>query len=392
MKIRVTFWRAATAAILVLFAVATYLRFTRGLGGVTSLSDQFPWGLWIAFDILCGVGLAAGGFTVAAMVYLFGWEKYRPVLRATILTAFLGYLMVVFALLYDLGKPWNVWHPLIRYNPHSVMFEVGWCVMLYTTVLALEFAPSVWQRLRWGKALKIWKRITVPLVLAGVLLSTLHQSSLGSLFLIMPQKLHPLWYSSLLPVFFFVSAVSVGLAMVAVESYLSHRAFDKEIEWPILSDFGKFMVIPLSLLAVMKGFDLFQGGGYRYLFALSPEAGLFWLENLMAILVPLALILFFDATEKPSMLLLVAFMMVGGFMLNRINVAITAMDATVRSGYFPSFWEVVVSVGVVTTGCLLFGLAAKYLPIYENEPLVERWARPVYVWPTREERMPAGIK
>jgi Ni/Fe-hydrogenase subunit HybB-like protein len=385
MKLRVTFWRLATAVILALFAVATYLRFTRGLGGVTALSDRFPWGLWIAFDILCGVGLAAGGFTVAAMVYLFGWEKYRPVLRPTILTAFLGYLMVVFALLYDLGKPWNVWHPLIRYNPHSVMFEVGWCVMLYTTVLAMEFAPSVWQRLRWGKALKVWKRITVPIVLAGVLLSTLHQSSLGSLFLIMPQKLHPLWYSNLLPVFFFISAVSVGLAMVAVESYFSHRAFGKEIEWPILSDFGKFMVIPLGLLAVMKGFDLFQGGGYRYLFSLSPESALFWLENLLAIILPLVLIMLFDASEKPRLLLAVAFMMVGGFILNRINVAITAMDATLRAGYFPAFWEVVVSVGVVTTGCILFGLAVKYLPIYENEPLVERWARPVYVWPARDE-------
>jgi Ni/Fe-hydrogenase subunit HybB-like protein len=381
MKFRITFWRVIAVVILGAFAAATYLRFTRGLAGVTNLSDRFPWGLWIGFDILCGVGLAAGGFTVAAMVYLFGWEKYRPVLRPAILTAFLGYLLVVFALLYDLGKPWNVWHPIVMYNPHSVMFEVGWCVMLYTTVLALEFAPSVWQRLRWGAGLRIWKRITVPLVLAGVLLSTLHQSSLGSLFLIMPQKVHPLWYSSLLPVFFFVTAVSIGLAMVMVESYLSHRAFGKEIEWHILSDFGKFMVVPLLVLAVIKSFDLFQGGGYARLFEATTETGLFWLENLMLIILPLIFIFGLNASEKPKLLLATAFTMVGGFVLNRLNVSITAMDATARAGYFPTWGEMAVSMGVVTVGVIAFGLAVKYLPIYDNEPLVERWARPVYVWP-----------
>lgn len=381
MKIRITFWRVATVAILATFAVVTYLRFSRGLGAVTNLSDHFPWGLWIGFDILCGVGLAAGGFTVAAMVYLFGWERYRPVLRPAILTAFLGYLMVVFALLYDLGKPWNVWHPLIMYNPHSVMFEVGWCVMLYTTVLALEFAPSVWERLRWGTGLKIWKRITIPMVLAGVLLSTLHQSSLGSLFLIMPEKIHPLWYSSLLPVFFFVSAVAIGLAMVMVESALSHRAFGKEIEWHILSDFGKFLVIPLLVLAVMKAFDLFQGGGYAYLFQATSTTGLFWLENLALIVVPLVLIVGFNASEKPRLLLGTAFMMVGGFILNRMNTSVTALDATLGANYVPTWQEFTVSIGVVTVGVVLFGWAVKYLPIYDHEPLIERWSRPVYAWP-----------
>jgi len=380
MKPRITFWRVTTFVILALFAVGTYLRFTGGLARVTNLTDAFPWGLWVAFDILCGVGLAAGGFTVAAMVYLFGWERYRPVLRPAILTAFLGYLFVVFALLFDLGKPWNVWHPLIMHNPHSVMFEVGWCVMLYTTVLALEFAPSVWQKLRWGRGLRIWKRITVPLVLAGVLLSTLHQSSLGSLFLILPQTMHPLWYSGLLPVLFFISAVGVGLAMVVVESYFSSRAFGRQIEWHLLSDFGKFMVLPMLLLAVIRGFDLFQSGGLALAFAPTREAALFWLEILLSLVAPLVLILGFGASDKPKWLLATAFLSVGGFILYRINVAITAIDATVRSGYFPSFWEVMISLGVVTAGCVVFAAAVKYLPIYEDQPLVERWKRPVYVW------------
>jgi len=260
------------------------------------------------------------------------------------------------------------------------MFGVSWGVMLYTMVLTLEFTPSVWQELSWGRALLIGKRITVPLVLAGVLLSTLHQSSLGSLFLIMPQKIHPLWFSNLLPILFFISAVGVGLAMVIVESYFSSRAFGREIEWHLLSDFGKFMILPMLIMAVLRGFDLFQSGGLALAFAATPEAALFWLEIGLSILAPLVLILVFGASDRPKLLMVTAFLSVGGFILNRINVSITAIDATVRAGYFPSFWEVVISLGVVTLGCVVFATAAKYLPIYENEPLVERWKRPVYVW------------
>src|SRR3970040_1638116 len=193
---RLGFWLGIFVVLLMAGLYITFRRFTGGLGGTTALSDAFPWGLWIGFDVLCGVGLAAGGFTLAATVYVFNLEKYRPILRPTILTAFLGYLLVIFALLYDLGKPWNIWHPLIMWNPRSVMFEVAWCVMLYTAVLALEFLPVVLERLGWIRAVTWHHKITPPLVVAGVILSILHQSSLGSLYLIVPEKLYPLWCSS----------------------------------------------------------------------------------------------------------------------------------------------------------------------------------------------------
>src|SRR5947209_667728 len=159
-------------------AVAFYTRVMYGLGASTNLSDQFPWGIWIGFDILCGVGLAAGGFTLVAVVHIFNIEKYKPILRPTILTAFLGYVLVVCALLFDLGQPQRIWHAMVMWNPHSVMFEVAWCVMLYTTVLALEFAPAVFEKFGWHRGLKAVKLISVPLVILGVILSTLHQSSL----------------------------------------------------------------------------------------------------------------------------------------------------------------------------------------------------------------------
>ena len=174
-----TFWKIVAAIILAAGVYVTYVRFTRGLGATTNLSDQFPWGLWIGFDILCGVGLAAGGFTLAAIVHIFNIKRFEPILRPTILTAFLGYLLVIFALMYDLGRPLQIWHAIIMWNPHSVMFEVAWCVMLYTTVLALEFSPVVLEKFHMTKTLGIIKRISPVLIIAGVLLSTLHQSSLG---------------------------------------------------------------------------------------------------------------------------------------------------------------------------------------------------------------------
>ena len=222
--IRFTFWKAIFAVIMVAGVYCTYIRFFHGLGAATNLSDQFPWGLWIGFDVMCGVMLAAGGFTLTAAVEIFNIKRFHSIVRPTILTAFMGYLLVCAALMYDLGLPWNIWHPLIMRNPHSVMFEVAYCVMFYTTVLALEFSPIVLERFKLKRALKVVRSLMVVFVILGVLLSTLHQSSLGTLYLIMPNKLHPFWWSPLLPVFFFLSAIAVGLAMTIFESSKIGRA------------------------------------------------------------------------------------------------------------------------------------------------------------------------
>ena len=230
MKLKLTFWRVIFIIVMVIGAYGGYVRFRYGLGPSTNLSDRFPWGLWIGFDVLCGVMLAAGGFTLTAAVHIFNIKRWHPIVRPTVLTAFLGYVLVCVALMFDLGRPYNIWHPLIMRNPHSVMFEVAYCVMLYTTVLALEFSPIVLERFKLEKPLRIIRGVLIPLVIAGVLLSTLHQSSLGSLYLIMVNKLHPFWYTPLLPVFFFLSAICVGLAMTIFESSMSA----KSAAWPLL--------------------------------------------------------------------------------------------------------------------------------------------------------------
>src|SRR5580700_6382318 len=178
-RIRFTFWKAVFLVIMVAGLYSTYIRFFHGLGASANLSDQFPWGIWIGFDVLCGVMLAAGGFTLTAAVHIFNIKRLRPIVRPTILTAFLGYVLVCIALMYDLGRPYRIWHPLIMRNPHSVMFEVAYCVMLYTAVLSLEFSPIVLERFNLQKPLKIVRTALIPLVILGVILSTLHQSSLG---------------------------------------------------------------------------------------------------------------------------------------------------------------------------------------------------------------------
>jgi len=366
---KITFWRGVLVIILASGLYSTFVRFSGGLGASTALSDQFPWGLWIGFDVLCGVALAAGGFTISAVVYIFHIERFKPIIRPTILTAFLGYLLVIVALLFDLGKPYNIWHPLVMWNPSSVMFEVAWCVMLYTTVLGLEFSPMLFERLRLEKPLKLIHALTIPLVIVGVILSFLHQSSLGSLFLIVPHKLHPLWYSPLLPVFFFISAMALGCAMTIFESFLSFRAFRKRLEIDLLADLGKVTVVVLAVYVVLKIQDLMGRGALGLAFEPTYEGRMFLAEMLLGVIAPIILLVNPRIRTNHFGLFVSAVMVVLGFIMNRLNVSITGMETASGVSYFPSWTELSVTFMIVASGFILFGLAVKYLPIFPSEEL-----------------------
>jgi Ni/Fe-hydrogenase subunit HybB-like protein len=359
---RISFWNAVFVLILAAGAYATHVRFFHGLGAVTHLSDSFPWGIWIGFDILCGVGLAAGGFTMAAAVYLFRIQKMKPLVRPAILTAFLGYLLVVGALAFDLGQPWRVWHPLVMWNPHSVMFEVGWCVTLYTTVLATEFSPIVFERLHWTRALKVVRSIMIPLAVFGVILSTLHQSSLGSLYLIMPEKLYPLWYSPYLPLLFFLSAVSVGCAMLIFESFMSRRAFGHKLDLPVLVDLGRVALVILIVYGLFRFLDMRERHVLGYITPVTPEGRMFLVEVGLGLLLPIAILAVPRWRNTQNGLFLGALCTVLGFVMNRLNVSLTGMERAVGS-YFPSWMEIAVTMSIVAVGFFLFGMAVKHLPI-----------------------------
>jgi Ni/Fe-hydrogenase subunit HybB-like protein len=361
---RLGFWPLVFALVVAVFAAVSVVRFTRGLGATTHLSDQFPWGVWIGFDILCGVGLAAGAFTLMAVVHLFHLRRFEPIVRPTVLTGFLGYLFVSFALLYDLGQPWRIWHALVFWNPHSVMFEVAWCVMLYTTVLGLEFLPVVFERLRLERPRRILRAVSTPLVIVGVILSTLHQSSLGTLYLIVPEKLHPLWYSPLLPVLFYLSAIGAGLGMVILESHLSGRAFGRRLEMELLEPLGRAMMVLLALYGLLRVDLLARTGALRLAFEPTYEGRMFLVEFGLGVALPLALLAWPRIRTSASGLVVGAFCAVLGFIVHRLNVSVTALERASGTRYIPSWMELVVSLGLVAIGFFAFALAVRYLPIF----------------------------
>jgi Ni/Fe-hydrogenase subunit HybB-like protein len=361
---KITVWRVIFAAILLSGAYATYLRIVYGLGGSTNLSDKFPWGLWIGFDVMCGVGLAAGGFTLVAMVHIFNIKQYRPVLRPAILTAFLGYLLVTVGLLYDVGRPDRMWHPLVMWNPHSVMFEVAWCVTLYSTVLFLEFLPIVFERFGLHKPMEWIHRISVPMMILGVLLSTLHQSSLGTLFLIVPEKLYPLWYTPILPLLFFVSAIAVGLAMTIFESWHSSRAFGRALELPLLASLGRVLAVAMSVYLWIRFLDLLHRDAFGLLLRNRTETWLFLLEIALAV-VPTALLYQSRIRRSPAALYFCAVMVVFSFIANRLNVGITGLEAGSGTHYMPKWSEVAVTLSLVAVGFAIFRVIGQYFPVFE---------------------------
>lgn len=375
LRAKITFWRVVLAIALIAGAYATIIRFFRGLGASTNLTDAFPWGLWIGFDVMCGVMLAAGGFTLTSAVYLFNLKKFKPIVRPAVLTAFLGYLLVVVALLFDLGRGYRIWHPLVMWNPRSVMFEVAWCVTLYTTVLSLEFAGVALERFQLNKLLRLQKILLVPLVIAGVMLSTLHQSSLGSLYLIVPNKLHPFWYTPILPVLFFLSALCVGLAMTIFESSMSAKHFGKQLELPLIQALGRTLLVMVGVYTVVRFEDLLHRGALALLAKGGWETILLLVELLLGSALPIMLLLIPKVRESPKGLYLAAVLCLLGFVTNRMNVAITGMEAGTGQHYFPKWTEITITLAIIGFGFFVFAVAVKYLPIFSHEAAYERAAQ-----------------
>ena len=258
--------------------VVAMIRYADGIGSISNLSNAYPWGFWISFDLFTGVAIGSGAFVMAAIVYIFELEEFRPLVRPSVLTGFLGYTMVVIALLVDLGHPERIWYMIIHHNHTSVLLEIGICVMSYLTVLAIEFAPVIFEGLKWEKWAHLLHKFIMPFVILGVVLSTLHQSSLGSLLLIQPEKLFPLWWTPILPVEFFISSLVIGLAMVVFESSLSSRYFKRGLELDLLEKLGRAVPYVLGIYLTVKFGEIFIAGDARYLFTGGLMSFLFWTE------------------------------------------------------------------------------------------------------------------
>jgi Ni/Fe-hydrogenase subunit HybB-like protein len=357
--------------------IIAMVRYASGISAISNLNNSYPWAFWISFDLFTGVAISSGAFLMAAIVYIFELKEFHPLVRSSVLTGFLGYTMVVIALLVDLGHPERIWYMLIHMNGTSVLLEIGLCVMTYLTVLVIEFAPVVFEGLKWQKFAHFIHRFIMPFVILGVVLSTLHQSSLGSLLLIQPAKLYPLWWTPILPVLFFVSAVSIGLSMIIIESSVSALYFKRGLETHLLEKLARTIPIVLGIYLVIKFTQLALAGDLQSLFTSGLMSLLFWAEILVGAVAPLVYFSFKKVRQNPKWLLAGAIFQLLGMVLNRFNVswfAVTHSDPMTylpafmsNVHYFPSLPEVLVSVGIFSGGILAFGLAVKYLPVFEED-------------------------
>jgi Ni/Fe-hydrogenase subunit HybB-like protein len=365
---------AVVALILAAGIPAIVYRFAFGIGYASNLTQANPWGIWIGFDVLSGVALAAGGFTVATAVYVLGMKDYHPIVRPAVLTGFLGYAFVVIGLCADLGRPWKLPVPMVySYGTGSVMFEVGWCVALYLTVLALEFSPAVLEWLGLRRLHRLIVKMTLGLTILGLCLSTLHQSSLGALFLMMPHRVHPLWYSGYVPIFFFVSAIAAGLSMVIVESALAHRFFPAQLDrrHKAVSDtltlgLAKAAAVVLFAYFFLKLHGLIDGGRTDLL--LTGYGAWFLFEVLGFIAAPALLYALAVRRESARLARWVAAWTVLGIVVNRLNLSVITFNWNAAERYVPSALEILISVTIVTIGVTTYRWIVNRMPVLHEDP------------------------
>ncbi len=362
------------------------IRFIWGIGAVTNLDNYTPWGLWIGVDVAAGVALAAGGFTSAALGHVIHREKYNAIVRPALLTAMLGYTFVAFAVFTDIGRFYYIWHPLIMWNGNSALFEVGICVMIYMSVLYIEFLPIAAERfigkVNFPNFLKFLNKPIDGLlrilnnglsktmfifIIAGVVLSTLHQSSLGTLMVIAGQKMHPLWQTPILPLLFLLSAIAVGFPMIIFESLLASNSFKMKPELKLLSGLGKMTAPIIGVYLAFKIGDIFVRESFKYLVVLDVPSWMFITE--IAIMIRAFFMFLSKKTENsPSRLFIASSLVIAAVLLNRINSFIIAYNPFYNPViYYPSFGEISVTVGCIALLVLAYRAFVMIFPVITQE-------------------------
>ncbi|WP_321493732.1 NrfD/PsrC family molybdoenzyme membrane anchor subunit [uncultured Desulfobacter sp.] len=395
MALRKPFWTPGVlvmVAFMIAGAVAILARFTGGIGYVANLSTARPWGLWVGVDVATGVALAAGGFTTAAVAHIFGRHAYEPVTRPALLTAVLGYTFVVLGLIVDIGRSWAIWKPMFNWNTNSVLFEVAMCVMCYLNVLYLEFFPIVAEQFKGNVNLPgplallnglvddilhigdaIIDKIMWALIILGVVLSCMHQSSLGSLMLIAPTKLHPLWYTPILPLLFLTSAFAVGYPMVVFETTIATSSFKLDSEMNILTPLTRITIFLLGFYMVLKIGDMAVRGTWIYLLDGTAQSNAFVAELVLGVILPWLMLLSSKIRASRKGLFIAATLIVAGVVLNRINVFIVGFKPPLSDpGYFPSIGEMMVTFGLIATLMFIYRIAVTYLPVLQGSQEVSR--------------------
>lgn len=406
--------RFFTPGVLVVCAVAALgagvalVRFALGLGATTNLTDANPWGIWIAIDVACGVALAAGGFTTAFLVHILHRERYHPLLRPALLTAMIGYTFVAIGVATDLGRWWALWHvPLPRmWQPNSVLFEVAMCVMCYLSVLYIEFLPVVCERLRGrvrlpGRLAALNRpaeallaildaslgRVITVFVILGIVLSCMHQSSLGTLMVIAAGKLHPLWQTPFLPLMFLLSAFSVGFPMVIFESILATRSLGLPPERELLSRLARFVPVILGVYFLAKLMDLLARQALGYAFDGSRQAWLFLAEMGLGVVAPFVILMIGRTRRSVIGLFTGACLVIGGLVLNRLNVFLLCYRPVhVGASYTPAWTEYAVTAGYIAVIVLIYRFIVLNFPVIEALEHRSPLGQPCAPGPARKAR------
>jgi Ni/Fe-hydrogenase subunit HybB-like protein len=352
-----------------------YVRFVYGLGAMTNLTQETPWGLWKGFNVVCGVALAAGAYTITFVVYVMGRKKYHGIVRATVISGLLAYSFYAGTLLLELGRPWYALNPYIgnSFGFSSILFLICWHFLLYMVAEFIEFAPAVAEWLNWEKARKVLESLTLATVVFGITLSILHQSGLGGLFLMAKGKIHPLWYSEFIPILFFVSSIYSGLSMIIIEGTVTRRIFRhlfphtsqeefREIVFGLAKGGAIVMFVYYFLKALLFIHDkqwtmLDDGWGAWYL-----------LEVIGFVLIPAILYAFGFKHRSLTIIRTAAIMALIGILLNRLNITIIAYNWNIANHYYPAWQEYVVSASVILAEIWVLRWIVLRMPVFGPQP------------------------
>lgn len=355
------------------------IRFWKGIGSITNLTQEVPWGLWIGFDVVTGVAFAGGAYVITFMVYILNMKQYHSIVRVTVLNGFLAYVFYAGALLLDLGRPWNVINPIIgnSFGTSSVLFLVAWHFLLYMIAELIEFSPAVAEWLGAKRARKILSGMTLGAVIFGITLSTLHQSGLGALFLMAKDKIHPLWYSEFIPIMFFVSSIFAGLSMVIFEGSISHKVFSDQISEKnhkahnrILHGLSKICAVALFAYFTLNVLVFVHEKRWGLLN--SPMGYWYLTEMLGFVLLPM--VLFFISYRKQNILLIriASLVTMIGIIINRLNVTVIGFKWDAAQHYYPSWMEITVTLAVIFTEIWIFRWIITRMPVLRDSPA---WAK-----------------
>lgn len=365
--------------IMLLGLVLIVIRFWKGIGSITNLTQEVPWGLWIGFDVVTGVAFAGGAYVLTFMVYILNMKKYHSIVRVTVLNGFLAYVFYAGALLLDLGRPWHVVNPIIGngFGTSSVLFLVAWHFLLYMIAQLIEFSPAIAEWLGKRRAHKILSGMTIAAVIFGITLSTLHQSGLGALYLMAKDKIHPLWYNEFIPIMFFVSSIFAGLSLVIFEGSITHKVFSDQISEKnhhahsgIITGLSKICAVTMFAYFFLQVLIFVHGQHWDLLF--TPMGYWYLTEMLGFVLLPM--VLFFYSYRRNNTLLIkvAAIITMLGIIINRLNVTVIGFRWDAAQHYYPSWMEIVVTLAVIFTEIWIFRWIINRMPVLRESP---SWAK-----------------